>query len=251
MSGTEYPLSTLAHYPAIRTFIAPRANPSHTKFAEFTSTVDAQVPDITKLPEIPELLDMALNVSLANCISHHRAQKCEGLDQSTFLERAHKFLGYWETEDWEQDIDNQTEYDLLIRLVKYQDVHRELAEATAAQSEQHCTFADNTIELIRRAQARASEAGALKGANSHILDALDVIYNDICADTKKSKVPPEVQEMTDIVLRGLSIKAERTAFNTNPEPCICLGHFPCGLRAQQWWHAETGEWQCRCTTNLC
>lgn len=232
--GKEEPPRTMARYPAIYRSVAPRDEPP-------TSTVDAQVPFNTSIPEPEGLQDVVLTASLENCLSRNRAQKCDGLDKDIFVQRARKFLSYWRTEDWEHDTTDYTDYDLLVRLVEYQDVH----QAMVTESKR-CPFADNTVDLIRSARNRAMEAGALKSANARILDALDVIYDDICVDTKKTKVPPRVQEITDIVLRGLSVNAEKTPFTTVPQPCVCGGHFPCGMIAQQYWHAESGIWVCDC-----
>ncbi|KAK8015986.1 hypothetical protein PG991_008874 [Apiospora marii] len=222
----------MARHPAIHPSVAPRAG-----------TPDLEPVD----PDMPHLLDPALTASLDNCLSRNRARKCEGLKKAVFLERAHKFLSYWRTEDWEHDTTNYTDYDLLIRLVQYQDVH----QALIAENER-CPFAENTVDLIRGAQARAKEAGALRSANARVLDALDVIYDDICADTKKTKVPSRVQEMTDIVLRGLSVNAEKTPLTSNPSPCRCNKHkYPCGVIATVYWDAESAYWVCDCMTITC
>ncbi|KAK8076071.1 hypothetical protein PG994_003343 [Apiospora phragmitis] len=60
--------------------------------------------------------DAMFVASLNNALKHNRAKKCDGLDQGkVFLERLHKFLGYWETDD--HATGNKTERDTLVRLV--------------------------------------------------------------------------------------------------------------------------------------
>ncbi|KAK7937357.1 uncharacterized protein PG986_014225 [Apiospora aurea] len=208
-----------------------------------TSTVDAQVPDLTGIPDPPGSWERTLLASLENCLSRNRAQKCEGLDEVVFVERAYKFLAYWKTEDWEHDTNNQTDRDLLLRLIEYQDVQQTLA---SENENDRCPFPDNTVDLIRSARDRVAAEGILKSANARVLDALDVIYDDVCADTKKAKIPRRVQEMTDIVLRGLNVNAENIPFKSNPNPCICLGHYPCGLVVRHYWDPDISKWVCDC-----
>lgn len=180
--------------------------------------------------------------SLNNCRSRNRAQKCDGLSDNVFVERALKFLSFWKTEDYPHESSNQTEVDLLIRLVEYQDVYQTLV----TENDDHQRFPDNIVDLVRSARDRATEEWALLSSNARVLDALDVIYNDICGTTGKTKVPRRVQEITDIVLRGLARNYENTPFDSKPEPCVCAGHFPCGLIATQYWDPPIKDWRCRC-----
>ncbi|KAK7960479.1 hypothetical protein PG996_011126 [Apiospora saccharicola] len=200
-------------------------------------------PNMSAMPPLEGGLERLLKGSLQNCLSRNRARKCDGLAQDIFMERTLKFLSYWETPDYPHDSTNQTEQDLLIRLVEYQDVYQTLV----TESKDAKRFPDNIVDLVRSARDRAMEEGALLNANARVLDALDVIYDDICVTTNKAKVPRRVEEITDIVLRGLARNYENTPFDSNPEPCVCAGYFKCGVISQQYWDPPIKDWQCRCS----
>ncbi|KAK8015993.1 hypothetical protein PG991_008881 [Apiospora marii] len=217
---------TMAHSPALREardWVTPNINVTATKNTEGS-------------------LQNMLNGSLHNCLSRNRAQKCDGLAEDVFIERTLKFLSFWKTEDYPHDSNDQTEKDLLLRLVEYQDVYQTLV----TENDDHQRFPDNIVDLVRSARDRATEKGVLLSSNARVLDALDVIYNDICGTTKESKVPRRVQEITDIVLRGLDRNYENTPFVSKSEPCVCSGYYRCGIISTTYWDISIKDWQCDC-----
>ncbi|KAK8109145.1 hypothetical protein PG984_014946 [Apiospora sp. TS-2023a] len=224
--------------------VCTMARPDHVvpRTTEPTTTGEWLEPDVSAFPERPGSLDRMLKASLDNCLDRDRAQKCVGIEESVFLERAFKFLRYWKTGDYPHDSNNQTEKDLLIRLVEYQDVYQTLV----TENEDSHRFPDNIVDLVRSAQDRATEEGAMRSTNARVLDALDIIYNDVCDNTKKSKVPRRVQEITDIIMKGLDRNYDNTPFDSTPEPCVCAGTFPCGLVANQFWDPDIKMWTCTC-----
>ncbi|KAK8022675.1 hypothetical protein PG993_013442 [Apiospora rasikravindrae] len=231
------PSRTVAQNPAFYTSVAFRTESSSE--LKPNSTLPTVAPIISAIPPLHDQLELMLSASLDNCLHHQRAEKCDGLDKVVFVERSNKFLNYWKTDDYNHDGNNQTGRDLLIRLVEYQDVYQTLVTENEDQGPR---FPDNIVDLVRSARDRATEEGALNSANARVLDALDVIYNDVCADTKKTKVPRRVQEITDIVLRGLVRNYDKTPFDSTPDRCICAGHFPCGLAVEQYWDIDTKDW---------
>ncbi|KAK8091610.1 hypothetical protein PG997_001971 [Apiospora hydei] len=175
------PSRTVAQYPAFYTSETARAESSSE--LEPTSTLPTVAPNVSAILPLDDQLERMLRASLDNCLHYQRAEKCDGLDKDVFVERSIKFLNYWKTDDYNHESNNQTERDLLIRLVEYQDVYQTLV----TENEQQKHFPDNIVDLVRSARDRVTEEGALNSAKARVLDTLDVIYNDVCADTKRPR----------------------------------------------------------------
>ncbi|KAK6837869.1 hypothetical protein PG989_001019 [Apiospora arundinis] len=134
-------------------------------------------------------MDLMFIGVLKNALKRNRAKKCEGVDsRGVFVERIHKFLAYWETDDYATG--NKTERDLLVRLDEYQSVYQTMVTQSLQDA-----FPDDVVDQVRRLHELATKGGALVGANARILDPLDIILDDICADTGRAKVPRRVQEL--------------------------------------------------------
>ncbi|KAK8009621.1 hypothetical protein PG989_000554 [Apiospora arundinis] len=94
----------------------------------------------------------------------------------------------------------QTEKQILERLVVYQTVFL----TTRAESE-HNSFPDNIVDQIQSIGTFVRQPGALVGSDPRVLEALDIVLDDICADTGEAQVAPRIQQIADIVLRGLAL----------------------------------------------
>lgn len=188
-------------------------------------------------------MDLMFLGVLKNALRRNRAKMCQGIDpKGHFLERIHQFLSYWETDDYSTG--NKTERDLLVRLVEYQSVYQTMV----TQSRQDA-FPDDIVDQVRSLHDLATKGGALAGANARVLDPLDIILDDVCADTGRAKVPRRVQEIVDVILHGLEYNAEIGNSASPPRDCKCVGtrdDYPCGVTARAYWLEETAVWHCQC-----
>ncbi|KAK8030347.1 hypothetical protein PG990_000081 [Apiospora arundinis] len=104
------------------------------------------------------------------------------------------------------------------------------------------------MDQIQSLGVLVRESGVFRGSNACILEALDIVFDDICADTGEAQVPTRIQDSIDVVLRGLSVNPQLSApVGQSPLPdCVCQGHYPCGLRIRSQWHDEVSQWECIC-----
>ncbi|KAK8121366.1 hypothetical protein PG999_005486 [Apiospora kogelbergensis] len=222
--------------------VSSPAIPAASISARVSSSKDVAVRNINHANYPSDMESMFIEV-LQNALKRNRAKMCKGMDQGEpFLERMHKFLAYWETDDYVMG--NKTESDLLIRLVEYQSVYQTMV----TQSRQDA-FPDDIVDQVRSLHALATKASAFVGTNARLLDPLDIILNDVCADTGGAKVPRRVQEIVDVILHGLTYNAELGNAESPPEECPCIGtheDYPCGVTAKLFWLKETNMWHCHC-----
>ncbi|KAK7990354.1 hypothetical protein PG990_014634 [Apiospora arundinis] len=138
----------MARYPAI---YRP-ANPAHSPDLQASHKANNKRRDEPVTNTEAKFADVLKNVQKRN-----RAKKCEGLDiENTFLGRMHKFLSYWETDDYAGR--NKTEHDLLIRVVEYQAVYQTMVDQSLQDA-----FPDDIVDQVRSVHKLATEDGALVG----------------------------------------------------------------------------------------
>ncbi|KAK7965816.1 uncharacterized protein PG986_000093 [Apiospora aurea] len=142
-----------------------------------------------------------LTGALVNERAAGKAEQCRDVDQETFVDKAVRFLGAWKPDGGPPARSGTTTTrQLLERLVQYQDVYRLMGMETPPSSK----LPDNIVEEIRKMKYILDNRGILRGGNDRVLDALEVIFDDICADTgKTAQIPRKVQETVDVILRGV------------------------------------------------
>ncbi|KAK7955295.1 hypothetical protein PG988_015989 [Apiospora saccharicola] len=193
----------------------------------------------------PEDVEDLLKQLLSNTRARRKAKKCNEIsDEDYFVNKTTDFLSQWRTITGIPGEENQTEKQIVERLVIYQIGHQ-----TVRSESLHNAFPDNIIDQIRGIAVMVRESAALTGSDPRILAALDVILDDICADTGGAQVPPRVQQIADIVLRGLSLNPQlsRTCEQARMPDCLCRWHYPCGLQLIYEWNEDSAEWVCECT----
>ncbi|KAK7955293.1 hypothetical protein PG988_015987 [Apiospora saccharicola] len=151
--------------------------------------------------------------ALVNERAADKAVKCKGLDQGSFVYKTVRFLSDWKPDGGVpiiQETKTTTAKQMLERLVQYQDVYRiTISDSSGARysgkEAVDAKFPANIVGEIREMKSVIDDRGILRGSNDRVLDALDVIFDDVCADTgKTSRIPRTVQETVDVVLRGIS-----------------------------------------------
>ncbi|KAK8848452.1 hypothetical protein PGQ11_014932 [Apiospora arundinis] len=229
----------MARYPAIYR----AANPAHSPGLQDSHKAKDTRRDEPITNTEAKFVDVLKNVQKRN-----RARKCEGLDvEKTFLGRMHKFLSYWETDDYAGR--NKTEHDLLIRIVEYQAVYQTMVDQSLQDA-----FPDDIVDQIRSVHKLATEDGALVGGNPRILDPLDIILDDVCAETGNAKVPRRVQEIVNVILNGDAFNAIRGNPDSPPTDCECGGNhdsYPCGVALKHYWDKPNSAWRCDCYSVQC
>ncbi|KAK8002161.1 hypothetical protein PG991_014383 [Apiospora marii] len=193
----------------------------------------------------PEDVEFLLTNLLHNTRARRKARKCNDVkDDGYFVNQTTDFLGQWRANTGIPGEGSQTEKQIMERLVIYQIVH----ETVRAES-LHNAFPDNIIDQIRSIAFMVRESGALLGADPRVLEALDVILDDICADTGEAQVPARIQQIADVVLRGLSLNPQlsRTCEQTPGPACPCKGPYRCGIQLVYEWDDESASWTCECT----
>ncbi|KAK8070224.1 hypothetical protein PG994_006840 [Apiospora phragmitis] len=206
------------------------------------STQDFYSRDVpsTTLTKVRELLSGALK----NARSRNRAKECENFSEN-FANQTLTFLNYWKSEDYYVPREGapKTEKDLLERLVEYQ-----IVRDTVKDQGRLDAFPEAIVDQIRGAHDIVSKEGVSTGAHPHVLNALDTIFNDVCAKTRNVQIPFRLQEIVDVVLRGLEVNPQLT----RPEAlvqrtaCDCRGTWPCEIYLMYFWDKETSKWECRC-----
>ncbi|KAK8137508.1 hypothetical protein PG984_003001 [Apiospora sp. TS-2023a] len=136
-----------------------------------------------------------------NLKARRKAGKCDEIEHNDlFFNKTTGFLNQWQTITGVPGETNQTSKQVLERLVVYQAVYQ-----TVRQESVHNAFPDNIIDQIRSIGTFVHESGALTAGDPRVIEALDIIFDDVCADTGETQVPARVQQMADVVQRGLSV----------------------------------------------
>ncbi|KAK8030304.1 hypothetical protein PG990_000038 [Apiospora arundinis] len=138
---------------------------------------------------------------LRNTKTRRKAKKCNNIsNEGLFVSKTLDFLSQWKAMTGVPGEAKQTEKQILERLVVYQTVFL----TTRAESE-HNSFPDNIVDQIQSIGTFVRQPGALVGSDPRVLEALDIVLDDICADTGEAQVAPRIQQIADIVLRGLAL----------------------------------------------
>ncbi|KAK8092357.1 uncharacterized protein PG998_014842 [Apiospora kogelbergensis] len=172
------------------------------------------------------------------------SDQCKNVDRDIFVEKAQKFLGYWKKEDAARNTP-ESEKEILERLVAYQVVHTTML---TVKEENREVFPDDLLDYVRSVGDLSRNDGVLTGANPRALRALDVIFDDICADTGKVEIPDRVQEIVDVMLRGLAINPQLNSPDCQAQKpdCECRTEEGKGLVIRYEWNREAAKWNCRC-----
>ncbi|KAI1393336.1 uncharacterized protein F4822DRAFT_423806 [Hypoxylon trugodes] len=178
-----------------------------------------------------------------NAMDKNRGMECRPLKEDLICDRIEWFTKKDKRED-------ETWNGILTRLVSYQVFKQSLPEKA-----DDIAF-DTLLDTIRGGNEIIAAPGSLVGDNARILDALDVILDDICAETSKSKVDRRLQEMIDIVQSGLrDTEPPPYALLPMPAPCQCyidsINSTICLREASINWNATAGEWTCHCFRVYC
>ncbi|KAK6855581.1 hypothetical protein PG995_007732 [Apiospora arundinis] len=206
------------------------------------SILDPKHTSDMQIPALDESTKTLIRHTLYNLKSRSKAQKCIGIEEDYILGRTWQFLNKWQTKTGVPGYDNQTQKQILERLVVYQCVYQ------STKSEGYWTGFPDIVDQIQSLGVLVRESGVFRGSNARILEALDIVFDDICADTGEAQVPTRIQDLMDVVLRGLSVNPQLSApADQSPLPdCVCQGHYPCGLRIRSQWNDEASQWECIC-----
>ncbi|KAK8002166.1 hypothetical protein PG991_014388 [Apiospora marii] len=160
------------------------------------------LPTVTPEQKVKQLLTGALR----NARNRNRAKECQNFSEETFVNETLTFLNYWKTEDYYVPREGapKTEKDLLERLVEYQ-----IVRDTVQEQGRMDAFPEAIVDQIRGAHEIVSKEGVLTSAQPRVLNALDTIFNDICTkSTNNTQIPFRLQEIVDVVLRGLAVNPQ-------------------------------------------
>ncbi|KAK8067309.1 hypothetical protein PG997_014056 [Apiospora hydei] len=178
--------------------------PSTSPFSSSPSAISTTLP----VPKADDSTKAFLIGGLINERAVSKAEKCRYMDQEIFVDKTLRFLGVWKPDGGvSAGSDVLAPKQLLERLVQYQDAYRLVSMEPPRVMVQalSANFPDNIVEEIRKMKHILDDRGILRGGNERVLDALDIIFDDLCADTgKTAQIPLKVQEMVDVVLRGIS-----------------------------------------------
>ncbi|KAK8041530.1 hypothetical protein PG994_014537 [Apiospora phragmitis] len=123
---------------------------------------------------------------------------------------------------WQENPDLKTAQQMLERLVQYQDVYRTMTSEGPKGGEDNAPSAKlpaNIVEEIHKMNTILDHGGILNGGNVRILDALDVIFDNVCADTGKTgQIPGTVKDTVNLVLRGISSELQPCVPDTSSPP---------------------------------
>ncbi|KAK8855041.1 hypothetical protein PGQ11_010953 [Apiospora arundinis] len=180
--------------------------------------------------------------SLENARRRNQAKKCEDIEPDEFVEKATTFLSYWNTESAAQhDINEKA---ILERLTEYQIIYEAMNTLYMQDA-----FPDYILDQVRSVHQLVQEDGALTGANPRIIYGLDIVFNDICADTCEAQIPHCLQELVDVTLRGLVIDPQLQLLPPEREcecECECEGRSSCKMDVLLAWNKESTRWECNC-----
>ncbi|KAK6855578.1 hypothetical protein PG995_007729 [Apiospora arundinis] len=198
------PSSTLIALPSWPSQSTPAPLPS----THLTTTTISPLSSVATPNKPDEVVKAFLTGALLNVRVANKAEECSSIDQSSFVEKTVRFLDNWKTAARVPTQDVDTTKQLLERLIQYQDVYRIIGskprtpKGTAPPT---WSYPGNIVERIREMRSILEDNGITRGKDSRVLNALDVIFNDVCADTGNiSQIPRTVQETVDTVLRGIS-----------------------------------------------
>ncbi|KAK8137498.1 hypothetical protein PG984_002991 [Apiospora sp. TS-2023a] len=179
-----------------------------------TSTASSAVANPTGIPiPAPDDSTRAFIVgALVNERAAGKAEKCKDMDQGSFVDKTVRFLSNWKADGGVPVVQDRTTTakQMLERLVQYQDVYRIISSDSSqagyyVREAADAKFPANIVGEIREMKSVIEDKGILRGGNDRVLEALDVIFDDLCADTgETSHIPRTVQETVDVVLRGIS-----------------------------------------------
>ncbi|KAK8137499.1 hypothetical protein PG984_002992 [Apiospora sp. TS-2023a] len=199
------------------------------------------LPDITPDQKVRQLLVGALQ----NARNRNRAKDCQNFSEDIFFNQTMTFLNYWKTEDYHIPREGapKTEKDLLERLVEYQIVRDTVQEQGRLDA-----FPEAVVDQIRGAHDIVNKEGVLTSSHSRVFNAFDTIFNDVCAKTGKTQIPFRLQEIVDVVLRGLDVNPQlmRPGGSNQTPACDCRGTWPCGIYLMYFWDKDSSIWRCRC-----
>ncbi|KAK8119230.1 uncharacterized protein PG998_003856 [Apiospora kogelbergensis] len=157
-------------------------------------------------PSLDDSTTSYLFGALLNERAANKAEKCKNTDQGSFVESAVKFLSNWKLDAGVAGQNNETAKQVLERLVHYQDLYAIIFPTQRARrGKSPLMFPENTVKEIRIMKSVLEEGGVLRGRNGRVIDALDVIFDDICTGNETvAQIPRSVQEMVGVVLRGIA-----------------------------------------------
>ncbi|KAK6835116.1 hypothetical protein PG987_009810 [Apiospora arundinis] len=197
------PSSTLIALPSWPSQSPPAPLPS----THLTTTTISPLSSVATPNKPDEVMKAFLTGALLNVRVANKAEECSSIDQSSFVEKTARFLDNWKTASRVPTQGEDTTKQLLERLVQYQNVYRVIgAESQTQEGTVPSTwnYPGNIVERIREMRSILEDNGIQRGKEPRVIDALDVIFDDVCADTGKiSQIPRAVQETVDIVLRGI------------------------------------------------
>ncbi|KAK6835115.1 hypothetical protein PG987_009809 [Apiospora arundinis] len=186
---------------------------------------------------------------LRSARARDKTHECDGIGKESFYNESLKFLDHRKTEDYyvpRPDGVQKTEKDILDRLVVYQ-----IVADTIQEQNRQVAVPETLVDQIRSAYNVVKLEGVLTGANPRVLNAIDTIYNDVCAKDGRSQIPRTLQDNIDVVVRGLEVNPQTQtpeALLQRPA-CQCrtpANWSPCGLYLEYYWDKEQARWHCQC-----
>ncbi|KAK8009658.1 metallopeptidase family M24 [Apiospora arundinis] len=169
--GIEHTVAFQDHFPS--TITGTHAEVTSTSAVSSSASPTGWNPQPSTADENTRCL---LLISLENARWRNRAKKCDDIEPDEFVEKATTFLSYWNTESAAQhDINEKA---ILERLAEYQIIYETMNTLYMQDA-----FPDYIVDQVRSVHQLVQEDDALTGANPRIIYGLDIVFNDICADT--------------------------------------------------------------------
>ncbi|KAK7955276.1 hypothetical protein PG988_015970 [Apiospora saccharicola] len=158
--------------PPLRTLISvdieEPSRTSHSVPGAFTSASSIASATNTPVPDFDFETKTLFQLIKRNLKGRKKATNCNKIeDDGLFANKTAAFLNQW-----------RTITGIIERLVVYQSVYK-----TVREESRHNAFPDNVIDQIRSIDTFVQESGALTAADPRIIEALDIIFHDVCADT--------------------------------------------------------------------
>ncbi|KAK8048019.1 hypothetical protein PG996_016083 [Apiospora saccharicola] len=169
--------------PPLRTLISvdieEPSRTSHSVPGAFTSASSIASATNTPVPDFDFETKTLFQLIKRNLKGRKKATNCNKIeDDGLFANKTAAFLNQWRTITGVPGETGQSFKQIIERLVVYQSVYK-----TVREESRHNAFPDNVIDQIRSIDTFVQESGALTAADPRIIEALDIIFHDVCADT--------------------------------------------------------------------